>query len=73
MANPMDEALFAALLASTVRVSTPLIFCALAGLLSERSGVVDAKRLDVLLCMAIEAMRHRQAETRGELRIPQTE
>jgi simple sugar transport system permease protein len=37
----MDEALFAALLASTVRVSTPLIFCALAGLLSERSGVVD--------------------------------
>ena len=38
-----------------------------------RGGAVDAKRLDVLLCMAIEAMRHRQAETRGELRIPQTE
>lgn len=37
----MDDTLFAALLASTVRVSTPLIFCALAGLLSERSGVVD--------------------------------
>lgn len=37
----MDESLIAALLASTVRVSTPLIFCALAGLLSERSGVVD--------------------------------
>ena len=37
----MDEALFAAMLASTLRVSTPLIFCALAGLLSERSGVVD--------------------------------
>jgi general nucleoside transport system permease protein len=37
----MDESLFAAMLASTLRVSTPLIFCALAGLLSERSGVVD--------------------------------
>jgi len=37
----MDEAFFAATLASTVRMATPLIFCALAGLLSERSGVVD--------------------------------
>ena len=37
----MDETLFGAMLASTLRVSTPLILCALAGLLSERAGVVD--------------------------------
>ena len=37
----MDEALIGGLLASTLRVSAPLILCALAAVLSERSGVID--------------------------------
>jgi simple sugar transport system permease protein len=37
----MDEILIASILASTLRVSVPLILCGMAGVLSERSGVVD--------------------------------
>lgn len=37
----MDEAFIGAMLASTLRVSTPLILCALAGLFAEKAGVVD--------------------------------
>ena len=37
----MDEVAIGTLIASTLRVSTPLILCALAGTLCERAGVID--------------------------------
>jgi len=37
----MDETLAGTVIASTLRVSTPLILCALAGTVSERAGVID--------------------------------
>jgi simple sugar transport system permease protein len=37
----MDWQTAFSIIAATIRVSTPLIFCAMAGLISERSGVID--------------------------------
>jgi hypothetical protein len=37
----VDEVLVGTIVASTLRVSVPLILCALAGVLCERAGVID--------------------------------
>src|SRR5512139_3337279 len=37
----MDEVALGTIIASTLRVSTPLILCALAGTMCERAGVID--------------------------------
>ena len=43
------------LLGATIRVSTPLIFCAMAGLISERSGVIDIGLEGKMLAAAFAA------------------
>lgn len=43
------------LLGATIRVSTPLIFCAMAGLVSERSGVIDIGLEGKMLAAAFAA------------------
>jgi general nucleoside transport system permease protein len=51
----MDPALILHTLAAALRLSTPLILCAMAGLLSERSGIVDIGLEGKMLAAAFAA------------------
>ena len=51
----MDELLVGSLLASTLRVATPLILCALASTLCERAGVIDLGLEGKMLATAFAA------------------
>ena len=51
----MDELLLGTLLASTLRVATPLILCALASTLCERAGVIDLGLEGKMLATAFAA------------------
>jgi len=51
----MDLTLFLLTLAAALRLSTPLILCAMAGLLSERSGIIDIGLEGKMLAAAFAA------------------
>jgi ABC-type uncharacterized transport system permease subunit len=51
----MDGTLFLLTLAAALRLSTPLILCAMAGLLSERSGIIDIGLEGKMLAAAFAA------------------
>jgi general nucleoside transport system permease protein len=51
----VDEVMVGTIVSSTLRVSTPLILCALAGTLSERAGVIDLGLEGKMLATAFAA------------------